>query len=64
MNLLLLETGYGITIIPPVVRADYMACLRSFQENQDKTPFLNFISNVVVESSKDLLRLLKHLQPR
>jgi Fic family protein len=63
MNLLLLETGYGITIIPPVVRADYMACLRSFQESQDKTPFLNFISNMVYESSKDLLRLLKYLQP-
>jgi Fic family protein len=61
MNLLFLKAGYGITIIPPVVRADYMACLRSFQESQDKTPFLNFISNMVYESSKDLLRLLKHL---
>ncbi|MBK8191344.1 MAG: Fic family protein [Vampirovibrionales bacterium] len=64
MNLLLLKTGYPITIIPPVLRSDYMACLRSFQESQDNTPFLNFISNVVVESSKDMLRLLKHLQPR
>jgi Fic family protein len=63
MNLLLLKAGYGITLIPPVVRADYMACLRSFQVNQDKTFFLNFISNMVYESSKDCLRLLKYLQP-
>jgi Fic family protein len=64
MNLLLMQAGYPITLIPPILRADYMACLRSFQESQDKTPFLSFISNVVYESSKDLLRLLKHLQPR
>lgn len=64
MNLLLLKTGYPITIIPPMLRTDYMASLRSFQENQDNTLFLNFISNVVYESSKDMLRLLKHLQPR
>jgi Fic family protein len=62
MNLLLLKAGYGITIIPPVVRADYMACLRSFQESHDKTLFLHFISIMVYESSKDLLRLLKHLK--
>jgi Fic family protein len=64
MNLLLMKAGYPITLIPPILRTDYMACLRSFQESQDKTPFLNFISNVVVESSKDFLRLLKHLNPR
>jgi Fic family protein len=61
MNLLLLKAGYPITLIPPILRTDYMACLRSFQESQDKAPFLNFISSVVYESSKDMLRLLKHL---
>lgn len=63
MNLLLMKAGYPVTLIPPILRTDYMASLRSFQESQDKTPFLNFISNVVYESSKDLLRLLKHLHP-
>lgn len=61
MNLLLMKAGYGITLIPPVVRADYMASLRTFQEGQDHSFFLNFISNMVYESSKDFLRLLKHL---
>jgi Fic family protein len=63
MNLLLMKAGYPITLIPPVLRADYMACLRSFQEQQDRMPFLNFISNVTYESCKDFIRLLKHLQP-
>lgn len=63
MNLLLLKAGYGVTLVPPILRADYMAGLRAFQENQETQPFLNFMSSMVYESSKDLLRLLKHLKP-
>jgi Fic family protein len=63
MNVLLLKAGYTITLIPPVVRADYMACLRQFQENGDSTPFLHFISAMVHQSAQDYCRLLKHLHP-
>jgi len=63
MNLLLLQAGYGITLIPPILRGDYMAALRLYQEGGDKTEFLNFISTTVYESSKDWLRMVKHLQP-
>jgi Fic family protein len=63
MNLVLMKAGYGTTIVPPVLRADYMACLRAFQEKQNSEPFLNFISSMVYEALKEGLRLLRHLKP-
>lgn len=62
MNLLLLKSGYGITIIPPVVRNDYITALRIAQVEQEPQPFLNFISHQVYESLKDLLRLIRALK--
>jgi Fic family protein len=62
MNLLLLKAGFGITIIPPVVRNDYISTLRIAQVEQNQQPFLNFISHQVYESMKDLLRLLRALR--
>lgn len=64
MNLLLMKSGYPITIIPPVLRQDYINTLNIAHIQRNQEPFLNFISNVVYESSKDMLRLLKHLQPK
>ncbi|HCB11137.1 MAG TPA: cell filamentation protein Fic [Cyanobacteria bacterium UBA11991] len=60
MNLALLQSGYNITVIPPVVRADY---IRAIQETNHKnyTPFVNFISEMVLESQKEYLRLIKNL---
>jgi Fic family protein len=63
MNLLLMKTGYPITLIPPVLRQAYIGCLNSASKQNNKEPFLNFTSTVVYESSKELLRLLRHLQP-
>lgn len=60
MNLVLLQEGYPITIIPPVVRADYISAL--VQANKgSKTPFFNFISCMVYETMKDYLRIIKKL---
>ena len=59
MNLSLLQNGYPIIIIPPILRNDYIASLR-LANTGDTEPFLNFISSVEYESSKDYLRLLKH----
>ncbi len=62
MNLALLQAGYGITLIPPVLRADYIALVKRSQTGKkDDTDFLNFISCMVYESTKDYLRLLKRL---
>lgn len=62
MNLALLQAGYNITIIPPVVRNDYIGALQKAQINNNKEPFVNFISEMVLESQKDYLRLLNALK--
>lgn len=61
MNLALLQTGYNITVIPPVVRADY---IRALQESNHKNykPFVNFISEMVFNSQKEFLRMIERLQ--
>ena len=62
MNLALFQEGYTITVIPPVLRADYIALVKRSQTgNKDDSDFVNFISCMVYESSKDYLRLLKQL---
>ncbi|PIS30411.1 cell filamentation protein Fic [Candidatus Saganbacteria bacterium CG08_land_8_20_14_0_20_45_16] len=63
MNIVLLAKGYVITIIPPAVRRDYIDAIKAAQTGQkSKQPFINFISNMVLESQKDYLRLLKALK--
>jgi Fic family protein len=60
MNLALLQAGYPITIIPPIIRADYIAALCDSNRG-DNQPFINFISCCVWESQKEYLRLLESL---
>lgn len=60
MNLALLQTGDNITIIPPAVRADYIRVLQHSNHNDFK-PFVNFISEMVHESQKEYLRIVKRL---
>jgi Fic family protein len=60
MNLALLQMGYTITIIPPVLRSDYITLIKRSQTGEkDSTDFVNFISCMVYESTKDYLRLLR-----
>ena len=49
LNLLLIQSGYGDTIIPPVVRSGYITCLDITHTQGNTTPFLNFISHQVHE---------------
>lgn len=60
MNLALLQAGYPITIIPPIIRGDYISALRDSNKG-DNQPFVNFISCCVWESQKEYLRLLESL---
>ena len=62
MNLALLQTGFPVTIIPPLIRGDYISALRD--SKGDNKPFINFISCCVWESQKEYLRLLKSLDRR
>lgn len=56
MNLILLKNGYSITIIPPIYRAQYIAC--AYQGNKgNQIPFINLLSSMVYESQKEFLKL-------
>ena len=60
MNLALIQDGYGIAIIPPVRRGEYIDALRASQraKKPDNTAFLSLIAECVIETQKDYCRLL------
>jgi Fic family protein len=60
MNLALLQSGYPITIIPPIIRGDYISALRDSNQGNNQ-PFINLISCCVWESQREYLRLLESL---
>lgn len=55
MNLVLLQNGYEIAIIPPILRNEYIGLLEKSHVN-DK-PFIEFIAERIIETQKDMLRL-------
>ena len=58
MNLALLQAGYPVAIIPPILRRDYLNTLdKTHWENNG--PFLKFIAGICYESTKEYLRLLE-----
>lgn len=57
MNLALLQTGYNIVVIPPVVRSDYIYALQETNKGNN-TDFINFISEMVLESQKEYLKII------
>ena len=61
MNLALLQDGYPVTIIPPVLRSDYLTAVRQGNSGNDE-PFVTLLSNMVWESQRDYLRLLQNLE--
>jgi len=62
MNLVLLQSGYVVTIIPPILRSDYISAIKKSQvQSKDEKPFINFISAMVYESMQEYLRLLNAL---
>lgn len=58
MNLVLLQAEYNITVIPPVVRADYIRALQDTNRNNFE-PFINFISEMVYEAQKEYLKIIE-----
>lgn len=60
-NLILLKYGYAVIIIPPILRPDYIEAIKQTQLKNNTSGFINFISEMVLESMKDYLRIVKHL---
>jgi Fic family protein len=58
MNLALLQAGYPLAIIPPILRREYLDTLNKTHKGNDG-PFISFIAGVCYESAKEYLRLLE-----
>jgi len=59
MNLALLQSGYVITIIPPVIRSNYIETIKVCQKSGNPQRFYEFVSNMVWEALKEQIRLVK-----
>lgn len=57
MNLVLLQEGYNIAIIPPILRNEYIRCLE--KAHTDDSDFVQLIAKMVRETQRDYLRLLE-----
>ncbi|MHC9540936.1 MAG: Fic family protein [Vulcanimicrobiota bacterium] len=57
MNLILLQEGYVITLIPPILRVDYVRALEKAHSND--RDFVRLIAEMVVETQHDYMRLLR-----
>ncbi len=58
MNLALIQEGYGLAVIPPVLRGDYIAALKISQTTHNSEPFICLIATCVIETQKDYCRML------
>lgn len=56
MNLHLVKNGFPVTIIPPVLRADYIASLDKSHTNNE--PFIQFVAECVKQAQLEYLRLV------
>lgn len=60
MNLALMQAGYPLTIIVPVVRPDHIDALQATNTGNNQ-PFVNLLSSMVCEGQRDYIRVLKNL---
>lgn len=56
MNTALIQDGYMPAVIPPILRQEYINLLEC--AHKDDLPFTEFIAERVLESEKDIMRLL------
>ena len=61
MNLILVNRGYFVVSIPPVLRQEYISALRLAQrdKNPSDTAFNALIAECVWETAKDYCRMLR-----
>ncbi len=58
MNLILMQAGYPIAIIPPILRRQYIQALEKSHVKKDNSEFIKFIDECVKQTQKDYLRML------
>lgn len=56
MNLILIQEGYTLVVVPPVLRPNYIQVLEKAHE--DDTDFIEFIGQCIKETQRDYIRLL------
>lgn len=56
MNTALIQDGYMLAIIPPILRQEYINLLEL--AHKDDRPFMDFIAERVYETQKEIMRLL------
>lgn len=56
MNTALIQDGYMLALIPPILRQEYISTLEL--AHKDDRPFMNFIAERVYETQKEIMRLL------
>ncbi len=62
MNLALLQTGHVVTHIPPIKRNGYLSVIKGYQTgSQPYEAFVQFLSEMVLQATKDYLRLLNSI---
>lgn len=59
MNTALIQDGYMLAVIPPVLRHDYMTYIRIYQMKGESALFCDLIADRILESEKEIMRLLK-----
>ncbi len=59
MNLALLQNGYPITIIPPILRREYMSAILVCEKKENPATFVHFIAGLVYEAQREYVRLLR-----
>lgn len=57
MNTALIQQGYMLAVIPPILRLEYISLLE--KARKDDRPFIEFIAERVLESEKEIMRLLQ-----
>ena len=62
MNAALVQDGYMLAVVPPILRPDYLSTIRRYQQKGDAGPFCDFIAERVLETEKEVMRLL-HIPP-
>ena len=62
MNTALIQDGYMLAVVPPILRLEYMSAIREYQLKGSGDQFCDFIAERVLETEKDMMRLL-HIPP-
>jgi Fic family protein len=58
LNTALIQNGYLPAVVPPILRPEYLSTIRIYQQRGDAVPFCDFIADRVLESDKEIARLL------